>query len=500
MDPADTEVGLLALDLGSDIEDVKEDLAASEAAGCTVIAEPVKGKKDRHAVPSEEEYAKQKENFWHNVNIEEPGMLEKKTLPAETKFDISRIKSAIELFYYQRRYEGALNLATEFMKEPSKGAPRMASGDRKELEDLARRCEQKLADASSQKPAAVPNPILAVQMSSTFTFNFADEDIDIDENEQLASATSSLSLECPASTVPSLPHRVHDLTHFVSSLPHKLNYSTLNIPNTSARIPKRELWDIKLQLMHEEDLDDVKEEDERTKEALNGVDDVIPGIYEGGFKTWECSIDLSRYLSAEISAGRLVFPERVAELGCGSALPSMHLLHQALLEGHVLALTLQDYNASVLQHVTVPNIYLAWAMSRAGAEEWEDDGEIDIMDEDKTAFLNDLKRKNIQITLLSGGWGQEMLEYMNPAPTILLASETIYSPNSLPAFMDVLHGCCVAGSQALVAAKKVYFGVGGGVDEFKRAVETRNLFRSGVVDDVSTQGVARTILKVEARS
>ncbi|BFZ61754.1 hypothetical protein YB2330_002829 [Saitoella coloradoensis] len=333
-------------------------------------------------------------------------------------------------------------------------------------------------------------------MSSAFTFNFADEDIDVDENEQLASVTSSLSIACPASTIPSLTPQVHDLTEFVSRLPHKLNYSTLNIPNTDARITKRELWDIKLQLMHEEDPDDVKEEDERTKEALNGVDDVIPGVYEGGFKTWECSIDLSRYLSTEISAGTLTFPARVAELGCGSALPSMHLLHHALVKGHPLSMTLQDYNASVLQHVTVPNVYLAWALSRAEEGGWENDGEIDVTDENKTAFLNELQTKNIQITLLSGGWGERMLGYMKPPPSILLASETIYSPNSLPAFMDVLHGCCAAGSQALIAAKKVYFGVGGGVDEFKQAVEGRNMLTWGPVDEVSTQGVARTILKV----
>lgn len=27
-------------------------------------------------------------------------------------------------------------------------------------------------------------------------------------------------------------------------------------------------------------------------------DDIIPRVYEGGFKTWECAIDLARYLGA----------------------------------------------------------------------------------------------------------------------------------------------------------------------------------------------------------
>lgn len=26
------------------------------------------------------------------------------------------------------------------------------------------------------------------------------------------------------------------------------------------------------------------------------TDDIIPNVYEGGFKTWECSLDLAEYL------------------------------------------------------------------------------------------------------------------------------------------------------------------------------------------------------------
>ncbi|KAI4137542.1 MAG: hypothetical protein LQ340_008089, partial [Diploschistes diacapsis] len=34
-------------------------------------------------------------------------------------------------------------------------------------------------------------------------------------------------------------------------------------------------------------------------------DDLQPRLYEGGFKTWECSVDLARYLLASIEAGAL---------------------------------------------------------------------------------------------------------------------------------------------------------------------------------------------------
>lgn len=38
------------------------------------------------------------------------------------------------------------------------------------------------------------------------------------------------------------------------------------------------------------------------REPIAGLsdDDIEPCIYEGGFKTWECSVDLARYLAEMI--------------------------------------------------------------------------------------------------------------------------------------------------------------------------------------------------------
>ena len=30
------------------------------------------------------------------------------------------------------------------------------------------------------------------------------------------------------------------------------------------------------------------------------ADDIVPNVYEGGFKTWECSMDLSSYICSNI--------------------------------------------------------------------------------------------------------------------------------------------------------------------------------------------------------
>jgi hypothetical protein len=49
--------------------------------------------------------------------------------------------------------------------------------------------------------------------------------------------------------------------------------------------------------------------------------DIIPREYEGGLKTWECSLDLVDFITSE-----LVYDKVVIELGCGSALPGINAL------------------------------------------------------------------------------------------------------------------------------------------------------------------------------
>lgn len=58
-------------------------------------------------------------------------------------------------------------------------------------------------------------------------------------------------------------------------------------------LPRRELFDIRAQLMAEDG-----DSEEPSVVGLS-TDDITPHIYEGGFKTWECSIDLARYLAGQ---------------------------------------------------------------------------------------------------------------------------------------------------------------------------------------------------------
>ena len=55
-------------------------------------------------------------------------------------------------------------------------------------------------------------------------------------------------------------------------------------------IPRRDLFDIRAQLM--------AEDGKIFHDSIAGLstDDIVPNVYEGGFKTWECSVDLSDYV------------------------------------------------------------------------------------------------------------------------------------------------------------------------------------------------------------
>ena len=56
----------------------------------------------------------------------------------------------------------------------------------------------------------------------------------------------------------------------------------------------------------------------------NNVVDLKKNVYEGGFKSWECSYDMVDELSTMINNGKLNY-NNLLEFGCGTALPTCFL-------------------------------------------------------------------------------------------------------------------------------------------------------------------------------
>jgi hypothetical protein len=69
-------------------------------------------------------------------------------------------------------------------------------------------------------------------------------------------------------------------------------------------LPRRDLFDARFQLISH-NADDLDGSDQPTNtnaqsalQFLNAPSDLVPLVYEGGLKTWECSLDLASYLDS----------------------------------------------------------------------------------------------------------------------------------------------------------------------------------------------------------
>ncbi|KAL8720668.1 MAG: hypothetical protein Q9225_002497 [Loekoesia sp. 1 TL-2023] len=260
--------------------------------------------------------------------------------------------------------------------------------------------------------------------------------------------------------------------------------------------------------------------DEASTAGLS-TDDIKPSIYEGGFKTWECSVDLANYLLSCASDlyQSLLNPCTIIELGAGTALPSL-LLFYLLLSSPPLpdpqrrTIVVTDYNSSVLSLATIPNLLLTYALASQLIPHTSSD--LDITPALLSSFQKALADRNIKIRAIAGSWSSALASMITSADgsgvespkrdVLILASETIYSPSSILAFtttlLEIIRTCEERGEsvRALVAAKRVYFGVGGGVDEFldvlrERGGEGKEIWAT----EGMGSGVGRCIVEVTRR-
>ncbi|XP_055917499.1 histidine protein methyltransferase 1 homolog [Eupeodes corollae] len=192
--------------------------------------------------------------------------------------------------------------------------------------------------------------------------------------------------------------------------------------------------------------------------------DLIPGVYEGGAKIWECTEDLIAYLSENFPQDKLQ-SKKVLDLGCGSGVLGIYAHNCGAL------VHFQDYNEDVLEKITIPNLCL----------NLPDDETID----------------SEKIKFYSGDW----LKYTELTKDdekfdIILTSETIYNPDNQQKLLDTLDAKLSEDGIILLAAKTYYFGVGGGLRQFEELIKTDKRFQSKIVW-TSTDGLSREILEIK---
>lgn len=272
----------------------------------------------------------------------------------------------------------------------------------------------------------------------------------------------------------------------------RLSFEKILTPQFGLPLYRRELFDIKHQLMSE--IDDSIEHNSELEILMGETnEDLRKNIYEGGLKSWECSIDLVDFISQQ-SLSRF---STIIELGCGTSLPSEYLFTEYLKTNSKKGINfiLSDYNESVLRLVTIPNLIISWAVTTLKPIQWKElqtlqESSVSILHDELllteqliNAFKVDLTKRNISINLISGTWGRQfhnLIDGTIPIDDLLiLTSETIYHPDTLPIISETLIEIIKKNKlshkyiKVFLAAKDIYFGVGGSIIEFENYMVKR---------------------------
>jgi protein-histidine N-methyltransferase len=189
-----------------------------------------------------------------------------------------------------------------------------------------------------------------------FSFSFAGDDIDLQDDQNPTNNNASVAFAAtapphqpptssstqassafPIPGKPQLPPIHHPLSQLIAQLPSKIAYTTLDVSlddGSVMQIPRRELWDVRVQLMAEDEGSSGGDGDGdgSVAEGLGKVD-VKTGVYEGGFKSWESSVDLVKSLATEnVLAHQETSATRVIEV----SLPLPHVVVTTLFYNHYL--------------------------------------------------------------------------------------------------------------------------------------------------------------------
>ncbi|NWT82603.1 MET18 methyltransferase, partial [Lanius ludovicianus] len=221
--------------------------------------------------------------------------------------------------------------------------------------------------------------------------------------------------------------------------------------------------------------------------SVSSRSDLIPGVYEGGLKIWECTFDLMDYFSeAEIEFTN----KTVLDLGCGAG-----LLGITALRGKADRVHFQDYNSTVIDEITLPNV-VANCINEGSGKDRKSSKPLSKRARKAEGSPDVLNR----CRFFSGEWSQvsQLLLSSNKQFSkydIILTSETIYNPDYYSALHDTLAELLDKNGCVYLASKVHYFGVGGGIYLFEKFIEKKNVFRTSMVKTID-QGLQRCIMEI----
>lgn len=297
---------------------------------------------------------------------------------------------------------------------------------------------------------------------------------------------------------------------------------------------------------------DGKENDSNIAAAFISNTDIIPNVYEGGFKVWECAEDLVLYLHEINQSNNFNFEgKNIMEIGCGAGLPGIYALKYG---ANVQFL---DYNWEALDYITIPNVLLNTVMDKGGCDDHSEESDSSSSNDSSSDSDSDkippkkLKREknnhgnhdpiakksvtnensscsekkmsnstadsvmpssfsNLddvrgRCHFLASDWSNIQKYFKESSNSfhqkkydMILTSETIYCPSSYHKLVDLFLNNIQEDGVILVAAKSYYFGVGGSVDSFTEFIQQHGVFDVEKVAIIS-EGIERVLMKLNLK-
>eukprot|EP00049_Salpingoeca_infusionum_P009612 m.163221 g.163221 ORF g.163221 m.163221 type:complete len:391 (-) comp14380_c0_seq3:115-1287(-) len=278
---------------------------------------------------------------------------------------------------------------------------------------------------------------------------------------------------------------------------------------------------------------------EQLQSALAASTDVVAGVYEGGLRVWECTVDLLNYFTS------ISFPwadKTVLELGCGAGYAGIYALMQGA------SVDFQDYNEEAIQLWTIPNVFANKCMSgeevtdtairqqlgldnvtptmsvppaQAAASKALGPGDVEAesavaepavehASKDHGGQGDELVRSKPSVSefleipqarFIKGDWASWAKSGVNGMDEqtydVVLMAETVYNPASLESLAALLDRCLTPHGVVILAAKTYYFGVGGSTKAFSAVMASHSFDHE--VNWRSSSGVQREIISYTRR-
>lgn len=159
--------------------------------------------------------------------------------------------------------------------------------------------------------------------------------------------------------------------------------------------------------------------------------DIVPTTYEGGFKVWECALDLCAYIHNHLQSQ--LKGKSVLELGAGHALPTIVAAQHAPSLVHI-----HDYNSEVIHQVSMPNF-----------------------------SAND--SANTPVRYFAGAWSS-LPSVFSIRHDVIFSAETTYATQQCKELASCIIETLADNGVAYIAGKSYYFGVGGGTISFRKDI------------------------------